>query len=123
MNSTVPFTMDNPLWLAETEGILSADEADLKFEFRTSDAVMGLIKSDIREVKLPLDRIEGITFRKEWLSGGSITIRVNEMRAASELPAFKEGEVVLKVARKHRETAAELVSSVQLAIAAKRKST
>ena len=31
--------MENPLWFAETEGILSADESDLKLEFRTSDAV------------------------------------------------------------------------------------
>ena len=113
--------MDHPIWFAESEGILSADGTDLTFEFRTSDAVMGIIKSDIREVKLPLDRIEAITFRKEWLAGGSINIRVNEMRAVSDLPGFKQGEVVLSVVRKHRETAAELVSSVQLAVAARKK--
>jgi hypothetical protein len=109
------------MWLAETEGILSSAETELKFEFRTSDAVLGVIKSDIREVRLPFDRIEGITFRKEWLSGAIITIRVNEMRAASDLPGFKEGEVALSIARKHREVAAELVSCVQLALTAGKK--
>ena len=113
--------MENPLLFAETEGILSADDTDVKFEFRTSDAVLGVIKSDIREVKLPLDRIEGITYRKQWLSGASIIIRVNEMRAASDLPSFKQGEVVLSVERKHRESAAEFVSSVQLALTARQK--
>ena len=114
--------MQNPLWFAETEGILSADDTDLKFEFRTSDAVLGVIKSDIREVRLPLDRIESITFRKQWLAGCSIMIRVSEMRAASDLPGFKQGEVELSIERKHREVTAEFVSSVQLALAAKKRS-
>jgi hypothetical protein len=116
MKSTVPFTMENPLWLAATEGILSADETDLILEFRTSDAIIGLIKSEVREVKLPLNSIEQMTYRKHWLGGCSVVIRVNEMRAASELPGFKQGEVELSVDRKHREVAAEFVSSIQLAL-------
>jgi hypothetical protein len=31
MKSTIPFTMENPLWIAQTEGILSADETELKY--------------------------------------------------------------------------------------------
>jgi hypothetical protein len=120
MKSTVPFTMENPLWLAETEGILSADETNLKLEFRTSDAVVGLIKSDVHEVKLPLDRIEEITYQKHGRSGCAIIIRVSEMRAASDLPAFKQGEIELSVDGKHCEAAAQFVSSVQLAVAAKK---
>ena len=112
--------MENPLWFAETEGILSADDTDLKLEFRTSDAVVGLIKSDIRDVKLPLDTIEEITYRKQCWSGCAIIIRVNQMRAASDLPCFKQGEVELSVDGKHCEAAAEFVSSVQQAVAAKR---
>ncbi len=112
--------MENPLWLAETEGILSADETDLKLEFRTSDAVVGLIKSEVREVKLPLDRIEEITYQKQWWSGCALIIRVNEMRAASDLPGFKQGEVELSIDSKHCEAAAQFVSSLQLAVAAKK---
>lgn len=120
MKSTIPFEMENPLWFAETEGILSADDTHLKLEFRTSDAVVGLIKSDVREVKLPLDTIEEITYRKEWWSDCAIVIRVNEMRAASAIPAFKQGQVELSVDKKHCEAAAQFVSAVQLAVAAKR---
>lgn len=123
MKTTIPFEMENPLWFAETEGILSADESDLKLEFRTSDAVIGLIKSDIREVKLAIDGIEEITFQKGLLLGCSINIRVAEMRAASDLPAYKQGEVELSIDGKHSEAAAELVSSVQLAVAARKRNT
>jgi len=122
MKSTIPFTMDNPLVFAETEGILSFDETGLKFEFRTSDAVLGLVKSDIREVRIPVDSIEEITFRKRFLSGGSIIVRVSEMRSAADLPAFKEGEVELSIDRKRREAAANFVSSVQLALTARKTS-
>lgn len=111
---SVPFTIQNVFQgFAETEGILSADNAELKLEFQTSDNILGLLKSGVREVRLPLDKIEEITFRKRWF-GCSLIIRVAEMRSASEIPNFKQGEILLSIAKKHSQAASDLVSSVQL---------
>ncbi len=115
--------MDNPIWFTETEGILSADETDLKLEFRTSDSICGVIKSPIHEVILPLDKIEAITFSKQFKFWASITIRVTEMRAAAEIPAYKQGEIELSIDTKHIESAEKLVASVQLALDARKKTT
>ena|ERR1017187_8247759 len=114
MKSTVPFKIRNVLQgFAEAEGILSVDGTDLKLEFRTTDTLIGLLKSGVREVKLPIDGIEEIAFRK-GLFGCSLSIRVAEMRGASAVPNFKQGEILLSIAKKHSKAAAELVSSVQL---------
>jgi hypothetical protein len=119
MKRTVPFKMQDVFGgFAETEGILSTDGTNLTLEFRTSDAWTGLLKTDVRQVTLPLDVIEEITFRKRWFRGW-LAIRVSEMRAAADIPNFKQGETRLSIAKRHCQAAAELVSSVQLARAAK----
>jgi hypothetical protein len=122
MKSTLPFTIDNVFQgLAETDGILSFDGTDLKLEFQTADTVVGLLKSDVENVKLPIAAIEEIAFRKGWFTC-SLVIRVSDMRAALAVPNFKEGEVKLKIAKKHSQAAAEFVSSVQLGVAARKES-
>src|SRR5258708_2036036 len=113
MKLSVPFTIQNVFQgLAETEGILSADGTELKLEFRTTDSLLGLLKSGVQEVKLPIDAIQEIAFRKGWF-GSSIVIRVAEMRVAADVPNFKQGEILLSITKKHSKAAAELVSSVQ----------
>lgn len=115
MKTTVPFTIRNVFQgFAETEGILSVDGTDLKLEFQTTDAVVGLLKSGVREVRLPLDGVEEIAFRKGWF-GCSLVVRVAGMRGASEVPNFKHGEFVLSISKKHSQAAADLVSSIQIA--------
>jgi hypothetical protein len=115
MKSTVPFTIRNVFQgFAKTEGILSVDGADLKLEFQTTDTMIGLLKSGIWEVRLPLDEVEEIAFRK-GLFGSSLVIRVAGMRAASEVPGFKHAEIALSVSKKHSQAAADLVSSIQIA--------
>jgi hypothetical protein len=118
MKSTVPFTIRDVFQgLAESEGILSLDGTDLKLEFRTADALFGLLKSGVREVKLPIDGIEEIAFRKGLFSC-SVVIRVAEMRGATDVPNFEQGEIRLSIARRHSMAAAALVSEVQLGAAA-----
>lgn len=115
MKQSLPFTIQNVFQgFAETEGMLSVDGTDLKLEFRTADSVVGLLKSGVREVRLPLETIQEISFRKGWF-GCSLAIRVAEMRLASEVPNFKQGEIALSIARKHSQAASDLVSSIQFA--------
>ncbi len=114
MKTSVPFTIRNVFQgFAETDGILSVDGPDLKLEFQTTDAVVGLLKSGVREVRLPLEDVEEIAFRKGWF-GCSLVIRVAGMRGATEVPNFKRGEIALSIAKKHSQAAADLVSSIQI---------
>ncbi len=117
---SVPFTIQNVFQgFAETEGILSIDNTDLKLEFQTSDNILGLLKSGVREVRLPLDKVEEITFRKRWL-GCSLIIRVAEMRGAAEVPNFSQGEILLSIGKKHSQAASDLVSAIQLTSGSRR---
>jgi hypothetical protein len=114
MKLTVPFAIDGGFQgFAETQGILSVDGTDLKLEFQTADNLVGLLKSAMREVRLPLDTIQQVSFRKGWFRR-SVIIRVAEMGRASEIPNFSQGEIVLSIARKHSQIAADFVSSLPI---------
>jgi hypothetical protein len=60
-----------------------------------------------------------LPFRKGWF-GCSLLIRVAEMRGAAEVPNFKQGEILLSIAKKHSKAAADLVSSVKFGPASRR---
>ena len=114
MKKTVPFSIRNVFQgFAESEGILSADSTHLRFEFQIKDNVVGLLKSDLKSVAVPLESVEEISFRKGWF-GFSLIIRVAEMRTMSELPNIKCGEIALSIAKRHSKAAADFVSSVQI---------
>jgi len=116
MKPSVPFTIERNefLGLAVTEGILSVDGADLKIEYRTADVVCGLLKSQLHEVRVPLDKIEEIVSYKSWWRH-FLFIRVAEMGRASDIPNFKMGEITLLIPKRHSQAAAELTSAVRLA--------
>ena len=117
---SVPFKIQNVFQgFAETEGFLSIDNADLKLEFQTSDNVLGLLKSGVREVRVPLDKIEEISFRKSWKpwkrwGGCSMIIQVAELREAAKVPNFKHGEIALSIATRDSQAASDFVSAIQL---------
>jgi len=119
MKPSVPFVIERDEFLrfAVTEGILSVDGADLRIEFRTADTVLGLLKSRLHEVRIPLDAIEEIGLRKAWPWQFFLFIRVAEMGKASDLPNFKMGEIVLSIPKRHSQAAAELASAVRRAAA------
>ena len=111
---SVPFKSQNVFHgFAETEGFLSIDNANLKLEFQTSDNILGLLKSGVREVRVPLDKIEEISFRKRW-RGCSLVISVTEMHGASDVPNYRQGEFSLSIAKGHIQAASDLVSAIQL---------
>src|SRR5712671_4535576 len=109
MKPSVPFTIqrDEFLNFAVTEGILSVDGTDLKIEFRTADALSGLLKSRLQEVRVPLDGIEEIELRKKWFRKFLLFIRVAEMGKASDIPSFKMGEILLTIPKRHLQAAAD----------------
>ena len=122
MKPSVPFVIksDTPLdLLVATEGMVSWDGVEIKIEFRTADGVFGLLKTKLHEVKIPVDGVNEIElrFRSMWFGQREhfLFIRVAEMGRASEIPTFKEGEILLPIAERHVQAATELVSAVRLA--------
>ena len=117
MKASVPFVVQGGLLgFAETQGIVSFDGVVVKIEFRTADSVMGVLKSKVNEVNIPLDGINGCYLGetgRSWWRQHFLCIRVAEMGRASEVPTFSMGMISLPITDVGAAT--ELASAVRVA--------
>lgn len=114
--TSVPFSINEHLGgLAEYSGILKLETASILADFQSKDPLIGVLKSKVRKVKNPFEKIESIAFKKS-LFGSKLFLRVSDYDLYSAIPNPGSGELLLRIRRKHSLDANELVSAVQLGI-------
>lgn len=113
--TSVPFKIKKVLdgW-AEASGLLVLDGGALCFQFQTKDAVLGLLKSGVREVRVDLVDVAEASYRRKMLGAGVLTVRLASMKLAEGLPGQESGAVQLLITRANATAAQDLASSVNL---------
>ncbi len=115
--TSIPFNIDYNLGgLAVCSGLLKLETDSILVELQSRDSFIGIIKSKIRKVEIPLEKIESITFKKS-LFGARISLRVSDLEIHSSISASSSGELLFRLYKKHAHDAAELVTAVELGIA------
>ncbi len=110
----LPFTLaqgDN--FLMESSGIIRLEGKHLIMEYQSRDAVLGMVKSAVNEVRLSLNDVQHITFIKGFFSN-KMKIQAKAMRAFEKVPGSVQGAVELKIKRHDRKNADYLVSAANL---------
>lgn len=116
MHSTA-FTIANLYGdLGEATGMLTLEADQLVIEFQTRDAILGLLKSDIKEVVLDLNDLVEVTL-EEKLFRTRLHLKARRMGMLGEIPGVERGELCLQIARKDRAAAGALSDAAQLRIA------
>ncbi len=96
--------------LSEIEGIGKFSPAGIVLEFESK--FLGLVKSGVKESRLPLTEILDIKFKKGVLKyGAKIEIRLKSLAKLSELP-YERGKITLKIRRDDHERADEAVKNL-----------
>ena len=104
---------------AEGGGIATATTAGLTLEFQVKDSLVGMIKSDIRRIAIPIGELHSIDLKQSWFRN-RLFIRVRNMTALDGVPGNNTGQVELRVARRDTATAQALVSILTLSLSEKR---
>ena len=113
---SLPFkNTDSYEGFAETTGLLRLDGENLNIQFQTKDAILGVVKSDIKDVTIPMDAIDDVEFKKS-LWGGKITLRLNQLDLINSLSGSIGGEFTFSVARKNRELGSDVARAIRLAL-------
>jgi hypothetical protein len=102
--------------LADVEGVARLDGGALVLEFRTVDAFVGLIKSELDEVRLGLQDLESVSHKRGWLHD-TLLITTRSMSSLESIPGAKGAELKLRCKRKHRAAAESVSSTLRLQIA------
>ncbi len=110
----VPFAIDSHMGFSETQGMLSCDGENLLIEFRVVDALVGMLKTSMATVKVPLGDVRSITYQKRFLGlTACIMLSSRNQRALASLPESRMGTIRLAVKRADRDIAATFCQAVQ----------
>lgn len=101
--------------LAEAHGLITLEGDFLRMEFQTQDAILGVLKSQLKEIEIPVQELNSVIYEKK-LFGTKIILRANKLTTLSRVPGHQKGQVVLEISRKDRELAERLSSSLDMKI-------
>jgi hypothetical protein len=102
--------------LAECEGLLHDEGDHLVLEYQIKEAVFGgILKSDVREARIPRDTISSVMLRKTWLGlKTELVIQTTRMAPVGDVPGMSQGQLVLGVSEKDRPAAEKFVADLRL---------
>ena len=112
--NTVPVALgDLYEGFASAHGLIRDEGDHLCIEFQVQDAVFGLIKSGIRQVRIPVADLASVTLERRWFGlMTKLIIQVSSMEAVREIPGMAKGQCTLGIARKDRMAAAKFVDDL-----------
>ena len=97
--------------LSDGSGLARMTTQGLTLEYQVR--LLGLIRFGIQEITVPFEEIAAIHLKKNLLYT-RISLQTRSLRTLGAMPGSKTGQLVLRVARRDRDTAALLVSAVRL---------
>ena len=111
-DENVSFKIEDPSGFMESEGIIYLEEDKLQFEFKTFDSMLGLFRSQLKEVSVSLSEIKTIQLQQKFWSS-ELVIQGRNMKAFRHLQGVGAGKLVLKVKREAQQAALTLVLDVK----------
>ncbi|WP_287129116.1 hypothetical protein [Candidatus Cyanaurora vandensis] len=113
---SLPFAIDDIYGgLAQVRGLLSLESDYLLLEYQVRDGLVGMVKSRVRELKVPLAELEMVTLDKRWLTLG-LMLKSYRMHTLQDLPTSEAGRVILKLTRRDEVIANQLIHHLKLKI-------
>jgi hypothetical protein len=110
----VPFSIEGVnSGFTAVNGLAKVEDKALKLEFQSTDAIIGLVKSELKVKSIPFSSIRKIEFKKGWFSAKMI-IQTKSMSDLKDVPGAKSGFLELKIKKAHKHEAVELNSHFQL---------
>jgi hypothetical protein len=107
--TSVPFKIDDNF--SQVAGVGKFSRAGVVLEFESK--LFGIIKSGVKEVRIALDEILDVKFKKGMFKRGArIEIRLKSFTKLNEVPN-SDGRITLKLARDDFERGAQAVERLQ----------
>lgn len=84
--------------LAECNGLLRVDDNAVFMEYVVKDSLLGVIKSNVKTIKLRYDRLLDAQFVNKFFKK-QIILKPMSMLDFADIPSADTGEIVLKIAK------------------------
>lgn len=104
----IAFTVEVYEGLGEVEGVLYAGPDHLILKYRTKDALFGILKTPMRELRVPFEHLWRIQYQNSMI-GGKITLETGQTDLFEQIPGSKPAQLVARLKRKDRAAGEALV--------------
>ena len=82
-------------------------------EYQVKDGIVGVLKSEVRELRIPFENLASVTLTKGWFGmnwfGVKIVIQADRMETFQDVPGASHGRLKLKISRQNHEAAEDFV--------------
>jgi len=110
-NENVGFTVADASGLMGSEGLVFIEDDKVKIEYQTSDAVLGLLKTGVKEVSIAVaDIVSAKIEHKFWST--ELVLQSRSLKIFRSLPGHASGTLRLKINRQSGIAAQNLVDSI-----------
>ena len=99
--------------IASAEGLARYEVGVLHLEYQLFDGLLGVLKSGVKHLDIPLTDLASIKLERGWLGGQKIIIQATTMEAVRKVPGMSQGRIELKIDRADREAAQLLVDGLR----------
>lgn len=111
-DANVSFTVSDPSGLMESNGLVYIKGQQLHLEYQTSDSVLGLLKTNIKSLKVDLaDISHAFLEHKFWSS--ELVLQGNSMLIFGSAPGSSSGTLRLKISKEYHNAALNLLSQLK----------
>ena len=97
---------------AQAQGLARLRQDGLVLEFEVQDSIVGLARSGLKEVFIPLREIASVEVKRGWLRT-ALVVHVKSLRIVEEVPNSRQGRVLLRVPRKERRAAERFAAALE----------
>lgn len=114
---SIPFYNDEVYaGFAVQNGLIHIDSNFLTIEFETKDAVFKVVTSGLQTIRIPLNGIQSVEYKKGFFSS-KIIITTKSLKYLSNIPGNESNSITFKIKKKDRDLAHLSVSQIQLLMA------
>ncbi len=100
--------------LLESDGLLSFADNTLRIEYQTSDSVLGLFKTSVKEVEVSVEDIRQARIERKMF-GSELVLQGSSLRIFRNLPGNTGSELRFKINRQSQLAAQNLVENITAA--------
>ncbi len=101
--------------LGEGDGVINLENDQITIEYQIKDAFIGVLKSNIQKVIVPLLDIHDIVFQPKLINS-KLILSTKEMATLANIPGSEKGELKLNIARADKENAQKFVDDVMFRV-------
>lgn len=110
----VVFNVWDSSGLLESDGLLSFADNMLRVEYQTSDSVLGLFKTSVKEIEITVNDIRQARIERKMF-GSELLLQGSSLRIFRNLPGNTGGNLRIKINRQSQLAAQNLVDKIKQA--------